>query len=162
MFEIFCDMDGVLCDLCKGAVKIHPNINEIYEQSHSDAWILLLTKGVKFWRDLEWNPGGKELWSYIVKYNPRILSAGAKNFPTTIPDEGKRQWLRKNVGENFATTAIIVNGAIFKQRYSGKNKILIDDVIRNINQWEEKGGIGIHHTNTRKTLEILYGHIKEN
>ena len=162
MFEVFCDMDGVLCDITKGAEKIHPNINDIYLKNKSKAWIMLLKEGPSFWRNLEWLSDGKELWSYIVQYNPIILSATAKEFSMKIPETGKRQWLQINISKKVADDAIIVNSTRFKQRYSGKNKILIDDEIRNINEWKEKGGIGIHHNNTRKTLEILNGYFKEN
>ena len=46
-----------------------------------------------------------------------------------------------------------------KQAYAkdkdGKPNILIDDYIKNINEWEAKGGIGIHHTNIGKTIGEL-------
>jgi hypothetical protein len=145
----------VLCNVINGAEKIHPNINEIYRKSSCKAWEMLLSKGSSFWKNLEWELGGKELWNHIEKYNPIILSATAKEFPMEIPETGKRQWLQKNISIDVADNAIIVNNKRFKQRYSGKNKILIDDEIININEWEEKGGIGIHHTNTWKTVEIL-------
>ena len=32
---------------------------------------------------------------------------------------------------------------------------LIDDYIKNIKEWEEKGGIGIHHTSVPKTINDL-------
>ena len=45
-----------------------------------------------------------------------------------------------------------------KQQYAttdGKPNILIDDYMKNINEWENKGGIGIHHTDPRKTINEL-------
>ena len=45
-----------------------------------------------------------------------------------------------------------------KQQYAttdGKPNILIDDYMKNINEWEKKGGIGIHHTDPRKTINEL-------
>jgi len=45
-----------------------------------------------------------------------------------------------------------------KQKYAttnGKPNVLIDDYIKNINEWEAKGGIGIHHTNVSKTISEL-------
>ena len=32
---------------------------------------------------------------------------------------------------------------------------LIDDYIKNIKEWEKKGGIGVHHTEVGKTLAEL-------
>jgi hypothetical protein len=37
----------------------------------------------------------------------------------------------------------------------GKPNVLIDDYIKNIKEWENKGGIGIHHTAVPKTLNEL-------
>ena len=45
-----------------------------------------------------------------------------------------------------------------KQVYAmteGKPKVLIDDYIKNIKEWEAKGGIGIHHTDVGKTIGEL-------
>ena len=36
-----------------------------------------------------------------------------------------------------------------------KPNVLIDDYIKNIKEWEDKGGIGIHHTAVPKTLNEL-------
>ena len=36
-----------------------------------------------------------------------------------------------------------------------KPNILIDDYIKNIREWEAKGGIGIHHTDVGKTISEL-------
>ena len=38
-----------------------------------------------------------------------------------------------------------------------KPNVLIDDYIKNINEWEAKGGIGVHHTDVSKTISILKG-----
>ena len=32
---------------------------------------------------------------------------------------------------------------------------VIDDYIKNINEWESKGGIGVHHTSVSKTINEL-------
>lgn len=37
----------------------------------------------------------------------------------------------------------------------GSSNLLIDDYIKNIKEFESKGGIGIHHTDTGKTLREL-------
>ena len=45
-----------------------------------------------------------------------------------------------------------------KQSYAtdkGEPSVLIDDYIKNIKEWEQKGGIGIHHTSVSKTLKEL-------
>ena len=45
-----------------------------------------------------------------------------------------------------------------KQAYAthnGEASVLIDDYIKNIKEWENKGGIGVHHTDVSKTLNEL-------
>ena len=45
-----------------------------------------------------------------------------------------------------------------KQKYAtidGVQNILIDDYLKNIKQWEAKGGIGIHHINARTSINSL-------
>jgi len=50
---------------------------------------------------------------------------------------------------------ICVPRSASKQNHAGKNRILIDDLESNINEWEAKGGIGILHKNAGETLAIL-------
>ena len=38
---------------------------------------------------------------------------------------------------------------------NGKPNILIDDYVKNIKEWEAKGGIGVHHTDVSKTVGKL-------
>jgi hypothetical protein len=39
-----------------------------------------------------------------------------------------------------------------KQKFAGENRILIDDLKKTIDEWNEAGGIGIHHTSTANTI----------
>ena len=59
---------------------------------------------------------------------------------------------------NFPKSRINLVMRSQKQQYAttdGKPNILIDDYMKNINEWEKKGGIGIHHTDPRKTINEL-------
>jgi hypothetical protein len=38
---------------------------------------------------------------------------------------------------------------------NGEPALLIDDYIKNINQFKARGGIGIHHTSTASTISQL-------
>ena len=49
-----------------------------------------------------------------------------------------------------------INSEIKTKNLSGiEIPILIDDYIKNINEWEKKGGIGVHHTDVSKTIGEL-------
>ena len=43
----------------------------------------------------------------------------------------------------------------FAKDTDGEPNVLIDDYIKNIKEWEAKGGIGIHHTSVPKTINDL-------
>ena len=69
---------------------------------------------------------------------------------------GKFQWLSKLFGDNtIARDKLILCGSESKKLLAGRGRILIDDRIRNIVEWEEAGGIGILHTDWKSTLEVL-------
>ena len=68
----------------------------------------------------------------------------------------KKKWFSKNT--NFKRSKIHLVTRAQKQAFAqtdGKPNDLIDDYIKNIKEWESKGGIGIHHTAVPKTLNEL-------
>jgi hypothetical protein len=100
--------------------------------------------------------GGKRLWSYISKFDPHILSAYVEETydPNCIP--GKTEWLRRNAGMTNRQKINLVRRKekkLFAKR--GQPAILIDDYEKNIIEFQKSGGIGIHHTDTSKTISQL-------
>ena len=96
--KIYCDMDGVLCDFKSYAEKtVGVPIAKWMNLSKVDKWKPIVDKG-DFWSTMPWHTGAKELWSFIKKYNPDILSAHVEEVrdPTCIP--GKTLWVKKNLG----------------------------------------------------------------
>ena len=101
-------------------------------------------------------PGGRQLWSYISKHDPHILSAYVEESfdPNCIP--GKTAWLRRNAGMTNSSKINLVRRKekkLFAKR--GKPSILIDDYEKNVREFIANGGQGIHHTNTSKTISQL-------
>ena len=39
--------------------------------------------------------------------------------------------------------------------FNGRPNVLIDDYLKNIEDWENNGGIAIHHANTERTVHEL-------
>jgi hypothetical protein len=150
--EIYCDMDEVLVGLLKGAEEVlgmpFPEADRI------ERWKTISnTKG--FWENLDWMTGGKKLYQFIIKYDAHILSAYSSKDPSSIT--GKRKWLRKNAPK-FKTSQIHIVKREQKQKYAvtdGKPNVLIDDHLKNIQEWERAGGIGIRHTEFSKTMNEL-------
>jgi 5'(3')-deoxyribonucleotidase len=155
-YIIFCDMDGVLVDFDRGYEELTSKSTSHADSQDRDGFWNLINNSLKekgiteyqYWADLDWQPGGQELWNYIKPYNPYILTA-----PTYNPEsrEGKRDWVQRLDGMKN----IYFRPAKFKSDFSGKNKILIDDREDTINRWNEAGGIGILHTSANSTIEQL-------
>tara|TARA_Y100000296_G_scaffold75712_1_gene95650 strand:+ start:179 stop:694 length:516 start_codon:yes stop_codon:yes gene_type:complete len=149
--DIYCDMDMVLVNFIKGADEAVGG--SFVSASKDDRWYKVnQVKG--FWANLDWMSGAKRLYQFIEKYDPFVLSAYTARDPNSR--NGKMKWLKKNT--NFKRSHIHLVLRSQKQAFAVKNgnpNILIDDYIKNIKEWEAKGGIGIHHTNVGKTLAEL-------
>lgn len=144
--QLYVDLDGVLCDFEK-------RVHEIFGKSPKEIPPKVLWRKLSsienFYAELDWMPDGKELWNSVKHLNPTIL--------TGIPlgnwaPKQKRSWCYRNLG---STVSVITCFAKEKQMYSGKNKILIDDTSRNIDQWNAMGGIGILHVNSKSSISQL-------
>jgi hypothetical protein len=152
--RIYCDMDGVLCDFMVQAKKA---TGKIFTQEKSAEYWKIIKKIPKFWSDMPWMPGGKQLWNYIKQYNPHILSAYTPDDPNCIP--GKQKWIRRNI--NISSSRINLIRRKDKSKFAMKSgetrqpAIIIDDFPRNVDQFKAAGGIGILHISASKTISEL-------
>ena len=148
-YTIYCDMDGVLVDFDRGYQELTGMTTQQADAIGADTFWEPLTKaGAKWWITLNWMPDGKQLWNYIKKYTPILLSAPSKQESSRL---GKRVWVKRELPD----VKLILRPASQKQQYASPTSILIDDRQKNIDQWEAAGGIGILHTSTANTIEQL-------
>ena len=149
--EIYCDLDEVLVDFMRGADAAVGG--DFVKMDKDERWNKVnQTKG--FWANLGWKPNAKRLYDFIIRYNPHVLSA----YPDRDPNakNGKMKWLKKNTGFKRAKIHLVKRAQ--KKDYAttdDKPNVLIDDYIKNIREWEAKGGIGILHTDVGKTISEL-------
>lgn len=149
MYTIYCDMDGVLVDFEKG----YKELTGTYSKDHSDNktfWQPISDAGASFWANLDWMPDGQELWRYIKKYKPNILSAPSQDPSSRV---GKEAWVKIHLQNSY--NKLYLYSRANKQLFAGKNKILIDDLAKTIDEWNAKGGIGILHTSAANTISQL-------
>ena len=149
--EIYCDLDEVLVDFMRGANAAVGG--DFVKMDRDERWNKVnQTKG--FWANLGWKPNAKRLHDFIIRYNPHVLSA----YPDRDPNarNGKMKWLKKNTGFKRAKIHLVLRAQ--KKDYAttdDKPNVLIDDYIKNIREWEAKGGIGVLHTDVGKTISEL-------
>ena len=139
-YKIYCDMDGVLTDFEKRFDHYSGMHPQEYEKKFGTEsfWHLMDTKiGVGFWVGMDWMPRGEELWNFISKYNPKVLTSPSRNNTSRL---GKNLWVRNKLNPK---PKVIFAYSSDKQRYANENSILIDDKKSNINEWASKGGIAL-------------------
>ena len=149
--EIYCDLDEVLVDFMRGA---NAAVGGDFVKMDADERWNKINQVKGFWANLGWKPSAKKLHDFIMRYNPHVLSAYTGRDPTS--KVGKMKWLKKNA--SFKRGNIHLVKREHKQSYAitdGNPNILIDDYIKNIKEWESKGGIGIHHITVSKTISEL-------
>jgi 5'(3')-deoxyribonucleotidase len=157
--QIYCDMDMVLVDFLGGANRALADadyelrFDEKGQHDHKDKKWAILNSIPKFWLNLEPMPDGLQLWNFIKKYDAYILSTPSRRMPSSVPE--KKAWIKKHLG---GAKKVHLVPREDKQKWAttdGEPNILIDDYIKNIKEWEAKGGIGIHHTSTANTIRQL-------
>ena len=182
-YQIFCDLDGVLVDFYKGIEnaikgKAPQKASERYLASQEKARESLggatlkechldkksddfkkpvrdfmqraMSSNRHFWMNLPWTKEGKRLWNFIEKYDPIILSRPV-DLESVI---GKKVWVKRNLDLVKDRVQIRYDKSKYTD-YDGKTGLLIDDYIKNITSYGEKGGETIHFKDVDTAIEKL-------
>jgi 5'(3')-deoxyribonucleotidase len=159
---LYSDADGVLVDFIKGAEKV---LGHAWEPPHGhhdhptkNEKGLLVNQHEKFWETLPEMPDFTTLWRFLEKYQPNILTA-VPSWPHDFAEveHGKRAWFRRHI-PSLPQRRIYVVHREDKAQYatSGRTKnILIDDHVKNVQEFTAAGGIGILHHNAKSTIILL-------
>ena len=150
LFKIFLDMDGVIVDFDKRfEEQFGMPPREFEDNFGSDKfWEKIDSKGVGFWRGMEWMPGGQQLYNRVAKHDHALLSSPSRSDLSKI---GKRMWRK----DNTPNTKLILARSYNKKNYADKSNILIDDRADNIQQWKDAGGIGILYQSADQVMKEL-------
>tara|TARA_R110000824_G_scaffold44088_4_gene128517 strand:+ start:518 stop:1870 length:1353 start_codon:yes stop_codon:yes gene_type:complete len=152
--QIYIDMDQVLVDFLGGAKKVlgKDYTDKDWKEDKKD---VLTKKSPNLFRNLNWMNDGKSLWSFVMKYSPKVLSAHPTSWMPNAKSD-KNDWVKKNLGIESSNIHLVKRS--MKRKYAttnGQPNILIDDHSKNIKEWQSAGGIGILHTNARNTVKKL-------
>ena len=149
--KIYCDMDGVLADLESYCLE---HLNEPINRIN---WVNL-PKNVFY--QLPLMEDALILWSYIIKFDPFILTALPKHDEerTKRAKLDKVRWMKEKF--NFPEEKMYCvfrheKKDFSKSKENGKANLLIDDYLVNIQEFEKNGGISIHHKNSLETIDHL-------
>ncbi len=154
---VYVDMDGVIADFDKGFREITGrNSDSVQDQ---ELWAAIDAHGkAKFFGELDWMPGGKELWNFITNnfLKVKILSAlGKSDKIDKQTTQGKLAWLRHNIPALQLDDIILVQNKHRKKHECKPGDIIIDDNLVVIQEWNSKGGIGILHRTAAETISKL-------
>lgn len=146
VYHLHIDLDGVLVDFEKGILD---RFGEWPIKPESRMWKLVNSCN-DFYYKLDWMSDGKDLWEYVKKYLPVVITGlprGAHH------GENKRRWVVDNLIPN---PPVITCKSREKQNYCYSIlDIMIDDRKDICKRWKDKGGIAIQHKNTPTTISQL-------
>ena len=155
--SVFVDMDGVLADFNGGFQELTGMTNN--QVTDEELWNRIIAHGkAKFFAELNWMSGGKDLWKYVTEnfLQTKILSAlGKSDITDKQTTQGKMMWLRKNIPSLPSNDIIFVSNKHQKKKYCKPGDIIIDDTPSTIEEWMKKGGVGILHKTASDTITKL-------
>lgn len=160
-YALFVDLDGVLADFDRAVEEItglRPS-----SQSPKAMWPQLArTPG--FYEHLPWTPDGPHLWARVSRHAPVILT-GLPRGAWAKPQ--KLAWCRRELGADVPVIACmsrekaekawawLTDGRSPASDGSTPVPVLIDDRASLREQWEEAGGVFVHHVSAEKSIRRL-------
>lgn len=111
-----------------------------------------ITNNIDHWTQLPAMPGALQLWAYVSRWKPTILtgcpSKGYKN-----AEAGKKKWCARELGSHVP---VITTYSRHKPSHmKAPGDVLIDDLQKNIDRWNEAGGVGILFTSAEQVISDL-------
>lgn len=143
-YKIYCDMDGVLTNFearFDHFTGMHPQEYEKAKGTQAFWNLIDVEIGVRFWVGMDWMPQGEQLWNFIKKFNPSLLTSPSRDNSSRL---GKSLWVRNKLSPK---PKVIFAYSKDKQRYATPESILIDDKPSNIEEWKAAGGIAFRVKN---------------
>lgn len=148
--QVFVDLDGVLGDLHGHYFNIFGKPMNV-EIQDAEVWSNIRNYP-GFHRTVPLLPGAKEFFEAVKTFDPiPIILTGV---PRSVPEAAaeKREW----VWEHFTPfTQVICCRSADKKVFGDPGDILIDDRLKYAHLWRKMGGVFIHHTSQKESLDAL-------
>jgi hypothetical protein len=147
--QIYLDCDGVLADFDSSALAILGAPSEVFERRHgSGQFWKRLANADGFFANLDPLPDAFELYEAVRAKGPIILT-GMPHGKWAEPQ--KRAWAARH----FPGVPVITTSAALKREHCHPGDVLVDDRDQHRKLWEAAGGLFIHHTSARSSIEAL-------
>lgn len=147
-------MDGVLYDFDSLFKKVMPGVD--IEDDSAWSWEELYLKEPFMYLYGEQMPGIHYVFHYAATVGENyVLTAVPRRWPWPDVTKHKRTWMQENFGLPLERIRFGPYAEDKQYHIRESTDVLIDDRIRNIEQWRARGGIGIHHTSPEDTLNQI-------
>ena len=106
-FRVYCDLDGVLVDFCRGIQDLYPeapshchanNCFSVDSLPRASMW-KRVAAAPSFFEDLEWMPQGRRLWHVVQHLNPCILTGVPRAFARPSAQQ-KVAWCQRELASS--------------------------------------------------------------
>ena len=149
---IYCDMDGVVADFEKFTMeKLGKKFKDEYWSELPD----------DMFYQLPLMPDARQLWNFISKFDPRMLTAHPRpgRGPISLQAaDDKKRWMMKHFKWPASKIYAVLrqNKSNFaKDGRDGRPNLLIDDHPKNCIEFRKRGGLAIIHTSASNTIKEL-------
>jgi len=166
--ELYLDMDGTIVDWESGANAAlreagKPDWNDPYweetygnKEDDRQRWAIL-NATPNFWENLKFTDDGKKIWNFVKKYRPHILSACG--VLTKNCKRGKINWINRYLEPKKYIGKIHLVNRKDKKKFAvdanDKPTVLIDDYIKNCQEYKAAGGIAVQVTTANEVIAKL-------
>lgn len=159
MRKLFLDLDQVFADFHSFA---YLHSGHAYQDGPKAIWAKL-DKIDRMFKKLRPFEGAKHFFDILYGTGKIHLGEGSVEILTALPlrtgtlmtaSADKISWVREHLSKDIVVNC--VPGWEAKKYYCQPGDILIDDMLRNCEDWTNAGGIAIQHLDMRDTLNQLH------
>lgn len=148
--RLYLDCDGVLADFDAAFIAKFGHTPRSYEDVNGPDvfWRDIQAESPNFYRDLPLMHDARELFDAVKHLRPIILTGCPRGGWAEMQ---KLAW----AAEHFPGTPMVVCRSKDKCHYLHAGDVLVDDFLKYRHLWEKAGGVFIHHTSAKASIECL-------